>query len=237
MIEAISAGRTIDGRVSTEKRQTCWQDLGMECAVAVVVVTMWAQRLLLGVSFQSGDRPSTLPFALRQSRLHPLAYERTLKLGNSSNHLEHQFTSWERRVHSLRHGNEVDPQRTAQFQPEICAFKLLAKRSNFQITTTSTDPRRQSLNISFRAGRFAGARRSVVAPRLERRASRVCVFELRRESRGAEYSESAALNSSLGDQDKTSEWLESANSERNPMLAFLRVNPLFDPLTLRPMLP
>ncbi len=40
----------------------------------------------------------------------------------------------------------------------------------------------------------------------------------------------AYLHCSLGDKDKAFQWLEKAYQERNSMLAFLKVDPLFDPL-------
>jgi TolB-like protein/Tfp pilus assembly protein PilF len=44
----------------------------------------------------------------------------------------------------------------------------------------------------------------------------------------------AVFHTNLGDKDPAFQWLEKAYSERNPMLAFLRVEPLFDPLRSDP---
>jgi hypothetical protein len=89
-----------------------------------------------------------------QSRLHSFRDQRSLKLGNGSDHLKHQFTCWQRGIDRFRHGYKVDPMALHISSPDMSCFNEGANLSNFQTTTTSTDRRRQAFNSSFRAGRF-----------------------------------------------------------------------------------
>jgi hypothetical protein len=134
--------------LSKRSHQAVGQDLGTERGLGAAVSASFR------VSLRSGRLPSTFPigYGSCQPRLYPFCDQRTLKLGSASNRLEPEFAGWQRRINRLRHGDKINAQRPAQLESEISAFRLLAKRSNFQSTTTSTDPRRQSLCSSFSAG-------------------------------------------------------------------------------------
>jgi len=68
---------------------------------------------------------------IRQSRLYPFRDQRSLKLGNRSDHLEHEFTRWQRCIDGLGHGNKIDSEGSAHLESRHELFQRASKAVEF----------------------------------------------------------------------------------------------------------
>ena len=85
-------------------------DIGEDSKRNVVLNRYYlSSRLSARGSSRKEGRLNTLPFAVHSAIPHMFCNEQSLELGNRSNHLEHEFASWQRVINSLRQGNKIGP--------------------------------------------------------------------------------------------------------------------------------